>query len=188
MQKIKSHLGDSSALQKQLSADNSFLERVKDSANAISSALKAGKKILVAGNGGSASQSQHFVAELVGKYLKERAPQKAVSLVSDVATMTSLANDFGYEYIFSKQVEALGEKGDVFVALSTSGNSENILKALEKAEKLGITRVGLAGRDGGKMKDLCDHLLIVPSDSTPLIQESHLSILHILADLVEESL
>ncbi|EKD47724.1 MAG: phosphoheptose isomerase [uncultured bacterium] len=188
MQKIKSHLEDSSALQKQLSVDDSFLLKVKNSADAISFALKSGGKVLVAGNGGSASQSQHFVAELVGKYLKERVPQKAISLVSDVATMTSLANDFGYEYVFSKQVEALGEKGDVFVALSTSGNSENILEALEQAKKAGLTCIGLAGKDGGKMKDFCDHLLIIPSSSTPLIQESHLSILHILADLVEESL
>ncbi len=188
MRKIKSHFEDSSAIQKQLSADGSFLFKVAEAADAISSALKSGKKLLVAGNGGSASQSQHFVAELVGKYLKDRAPQRAISLVSDIATITSLSNDFGYEHVFSKQIEALGKKGDVFVALSTSGNSENILKALEQAKRVGLTCIGLTGKDGGKMKNFCDHILAVPSDSTPLIQESHLSILHILADLAEEEL
>lgn len=188
MQKIKSHLEDSAALLKRLSADDVFLAKIKDAANSISASLKAGGKVLIAGNGGSASQSQHFAAELVGRYLKARAPQKAISLASDVAAMTSLANDFGYEYVFSKQIEALGEKSDIFVALSTSGSSANIMSALKQAKKLGLTCVGLAGKDGGKMKDICDHLLVVPSDSTPLIQESHLSILHILADLAEESL
>jgi len=186
--KIKLHLENSSALQKQIASDDSFLAKISEIANVISSCLKSGGKVLVAGNGGSADQSQHFTAELVGRYLKNRKPQAAISLVSDIATLTSLANDFGYENIFSKQIEAIGHNGDVFVALSTSGNSANIAQALMQAKKAGIASVGITGCDGGKMKDLCDHILIIPSKSTPLIQESHLSILHILADLVEESL
>ncbi len=154
----------------------------------MSDALKAGKKILVAGNGGSASQSQHFVAELVGRYEKDRAPQSAVSLAADIATLTSLSNDFGYENVFAKQIEALGREGDVFLGISTSGNSENVLRAAVSAGKKGMKSLGLSGRDGGKMNEVFDEILVVPSQSTPLIQEAHLSILHVWAEKIENLL
>jgi D-sedoheptulose 7-phosphate isomerase len=151
-------------------------------------ALKSGKKILIAGNGGSADQSQHFAAELIGRYERNRAPQKAISLVADIATLTSLSNDFGFNQVFAKQIEALGESGDIFLAISTSGNSENILEALKVAKKLGLKCIGLAGKDGGRMKELCDEIVVIPSDKTPLIQEAHLSVLHVWADIIESSI
>lgn len=182
---IKEHLQNSADLKAKLFSDEGFVSQAEKMGEIMIESLQTGGKILVAGNGGSATQSEHFVAELVGRYEKDHTPQAAVSLVSDVAVLTSLSNDFGFEEVFAKQVEALGREGDVFLGISTSGGSENVLKAFEVAKSKGMKCLGLSGKDGGKMKDVCDEILIIPSDETPLIQESHISVLHIWAGMIE---
>ena len=150
--------------------------------------LEKGRKILVFGNGGSASQAQHFAAELVNRYLKIRAPLPAIALSTDTSALTSIANDFSFDLVFSRQIEALGEKGDMAIGLSTSGNSQNIIYAFESARKKGLKTIAITGNGGGKMASVCDYLLDVPSDATPRIQEVHLLILHILAEEIEKKL
>ena len=150
--------------------------------------LSSGNKILIFGNGGSASQAQHFAAELVNKFLKIRPPLPVISLTTDTSALTSIANDFSFDLVFSRQIEALGKKGDIALGLSTSGNSPNIISALESARKKGIKTIAVTGYGGGKMASVCDYLLDVPSDVTPRIQEIHLLILHILAEEIEKRL
>ncbi len=150
--------------------------------------LEQGHKILVFGNGGSAAQAQHFAAELVNKFLKERPPLKAVALSTDTSALTSIANDSSFAHVFSRQVEALGEKGDVALALSTSGNSPNVIEAMKAAREKGLATVALTGKGGGKLQSLADLLLDIPSESTPRIQEVHILILHLLAQKIEEKL
>ena len=143
-------------------------------------AIEEGKKILIAGNGGSASDSQHFAAEIVGRYEANRAAKPAIALTTDTSNITAIANDFGYEYIFSRQIEAIGQKGDIYIAISTSGNSDNILESLKVAKSMGIKTIGLTGNNGGYMKSLVDILINVPSERTGRIQEMHIMVLHIL--------
>jgi D-sedoheptulose 7-phosphate isomerase len=150
--------------------------------------LRAGGKILVFGNGGSASQAQHFAAELVNRFLKDRSALAAVALTTDSSALTSIANDTSFDRVFSRQIEALGRKGDVALGLSTSGNSPNMVLALEAAKLLGMKTVGISGRGGGCMAALADFLLDIPSDVTPRIQEVHLLILHLLAEGLENRL
>lgn len=150
--------------------------------------LKAGHKILIFGNGGSAAQAQHFAAEMVNKFLKIRLPLKAISLTTDTSALTSISNDTSFDHVFSRQIEALGDKGDVALALSTSGNSPNVIKAIGVAKKKELLTVGLTGRGGGKLAQLVGYLLDIPSESTPRIQEAHLLILHLLAQELEDKL
>jgi D-sedoheptulose 7-phosphate isomerase len=154
----------------------------------ISKSLRYGGKLLIAGNGGSASQSQHLAAEIVGRYTKERMGYPAVALTTDTSIITAIGNDYGFNEIFRRQIEALGKRGDIFLAISTSGNSPNVLSAMEEAKKRGLVVVALTGRDGGKMKDLCDYHLNIPLKDTPRIQEFHEIIIHIIAELVELNL
>ncbi|NIM90385.1 MAG: SIS domain-containing protein [Candidatus Aminicenantes bacterium] len=156
--------------------------------NLTAESLKAGHKILVFGNGGSAAQAQHFAAELVNKFLKIRLPLKAISLTTDTSALTSISNDSSFEYVFSRQIEALGEKGDVAVALSTSGDSSNVIRAIEVAKRKELLTAGFTGKGGGQLSQLVDYLLDVPSESTPRIQEAHLLLLHLLAQELEERL
>ncbi|MFH1750954.1 MAG: D-sedoheptulose 7-phosphate isomerase [Candidatus Micrarchaeota archaeon] len=151
-------------------------------------AFKAEKKLLICGNGGSAADSQHIAAELVGRFKKERRALPAIALSTDTSILTSLTNDYGYEIVFKRQVEAHGAAGDVLLALSTSGNSRNVLAAAEEARKRGIKVVALTGRDGGKLKRLADVCICVPSQETDKIQEVHIAIGHIICDLIEKSL
>lgn len=141
-------------------------------------ALRAGRPLLVCGNGGSAADAQHIVAELVGRFLADRRPFKAICLAADPAVLTAWSNDYEFETVFSRQVGAYGEPGGVLLALSTSGNSPNIVRALEAARKIGMITVGLTGAGGGAMGPLCDHLLAVPSSFTPAIQQVHLCLYH----------
>ncbi len=150
--------------------------------------LAAGGCIFWAGNGGSAADSQHMAAELVGRFKKNRRALRSVALTTDSSVLTCVANDYSYEDIFSRQVEALGRPGDVLVGISTSGNSENIIRAVRMAKELGMTTVSLLGKGGGKSKELADQTLVVGSDSTARIQESHILIGHILCDLIEQEL
>ncbi|HPX61159.1 MAG TPA: D-sedoheptulose 7-phosphate isomerase [Deltaproteobacteria bacterium] len=151
-------------------------------------AFRNGNKLLVMGNGGSAADAQHFAAEMVGRFKMERKALPAVALTTDTSILTAIGNDYGYELVFRRQVEALAVQGDVVFGISTSGNSANIKSAMELARSRGCYTVGLLGRDGGSLKGACDLALVVPSDDTPRIQEGHITIIHIVCDLVEKRL
>lgn len=150
--------------------------------------LQKGGKIIIAGNGGSAADAQHFAGELMGKYFSDRKAIPAISLCVDPSVMTCIGNDYGYEKCFSRQIEGLGKKEDVFVAISTSGNSENIVQAILKAKEKAIKCIGLLGNDGGKIGKLCEYKMIVPSCQTPRIQEVHIFTIHMLCDTIEREL
>jgi D-sedoheptulose 7-phosphate isomerase len=168
-----------------------FAERADDVARAalmMIEALRAGRKILLFGNGGSAADAQHIAAEFVNRYQMERPGLAAIALTTDTSILTSIANDTAFEEIFSRQIEALGQAGDVTVAITTSGRSANMIRGVEAARQRGLHTIGLLGKDGGDVKDLVDVPIIVPSDSTSRIQEVHITIGHILCELVEQSL
>jgi D-sedoheptulose 7-phosphate isomerase len=150
-------------------------------------ALKDGKKVLIAGNGGSAADAQHIAAELSGRFVKERKALPGIALTVDTSALTAIANDYGYHHVFSRQVEALAQPGDLFIGISTSGNSQGILNAFETAAKIGCKTLGLSGRDGGKMNSLCDLNIVVPSDVTARIQEMHILIGHIMCKAVDDA-
>ncbi|MAR99876.1 MAG: phosphoheptose isomerase [Nitrosomonadales bacterium] len=154
----------------------------------LSSCLQNHNTIFWCGNGGSASDSQHIAAELVGRFKKDRRALKSIALTTDTSILTSVGNDYGFENIFSRQLEGLGSSGDILVAISTSGNSENILKVLQTAKELGIISILLTGKNGGKAKQIADHSLVVKSDNTARIQEVHILVGHIICDLIEERL
>jgi len=144
------------------------------------------KKILIAGNGGSAADAQHLAGELVSRFYFDRPALSAIALTTDTSILTSIGNDYGYEHIFSRQIEAVGQKGDMFIGISTSGNSPNIIKALEICKAKEIKTVGLTGQTGGEMASLCDYCIKIPSDETPRIQECHIMIGHIICSIIEE--
>ncbi len=161
-------------------------EEIYETGKTIAEALKRGNKVLVCGNGGSAADAQHFAAELVVRFEKERKALPAIALTTDSSIITAHSNDYDFSTVFSRQVEALGNEGDVFVGISTSGNSENVIKAFEVAKAKRLICVGLSGKDGGKMKYLAlDHLIVVPSKVTARIQESHIMIIHIICSIVD---
>ena len=150
--------------------------------------LQSGGKILFCGNGGSASDSQHLASELTGRFIKDRRPLAAIALSTDTSALTSIANDYAFEEVFARQVMALGQPSDLLVGISTSGNSKNIMRAVEEAKAIGMTSVGLLGRNGGQLRSLCDHAIVVPSSVTARIQESHILIGHTLCGLIEQHL
>ena len=147
--------------------------------------LKNGNKILLCGNGGSAADAQHIAAELIGRYKSDRRGLPAISLTTDTSALTSIGNDYGYDRIFDRQVEALANKGDLIIGISTSGNSQNVINALKKAKELDCKTLGFSGRDGGNMNNICDINLIVPSNDTPRIQEIHILIGHIICQIID---
>ena len=161
---------------------------IEETAKIIINAVKQGKKILVCGNGGSAADAQHFAAELVGRFEKERRSIPSIALNTNVSTLTAIGNDYGYDELFSRQVDAFGQEGDVFVGISTSGKSSNIMKAISKAIEKKIEVITLGGKDGGIMKQQKGTHIIVPSNSTPRIQESHIMIIHIWCKLIDGEL
>jgi D-sedoheptulose 7-phosphate isomerase len=169
-------------------AAQSLAEPVAAAAAMVLAALRAGHKVLLCGNGGSAADAQHIAAELVGRYTRERPGYPAIALTTDTSNLTAIGNDYGFDRIFARQVEALGQAGDVLIAISTSGNSPNVLRAVEQAQALGMATVGLAGRDGGALVAATDLCLVAPHDVTARIQELHITIGHILCDLVEAAL
>ncbi len=169
--------------------DAALLQRVIDAAEVVTETLRRGNKVLVAGNGGSAADAQHFAAELVGRYgRRERRALPALALTTDTSLLTAVANDYSFDDVFARQVQGLGNVGDLLVGISTSGNSPNVVKALVGARECGLATLGFTGTGGGKMATLCDHLVAVPSDETPRIQELHITLLHILCELVEQAL
>ena len=151
-------------------------------------AFQSDKKMLFCGNGGSASDAQHIAAELSGRFYADRPPLYAEALHVNSSYMTAVANDYGYEYTYTRMVEAAGRKGDVFIGISTSGNSPNVVKAMQKAKEIEMLTVGFTGKDGGNMKDICDFIICVPSVDVPRIQEAHILIGHIICQLVEEEM
>ena len=154
----------------------------------IIQAFKDGNKLLLCGNGGSASDAQHIAAELSGRFIKERKPLYAEALHVNSSYMTAVSNDYGFESTYSRMLEAIGKKGDVLIALSTSGNSENVINAVKMANSLGVLSVGMSGAMGGKIKDLCQHNIIIPSSNTARVQEAHILVGHIFCQIIEEQL
>ena len=167
---------------------NKLAPRVAECAQMLIDTLQAGHKILIMGNGGSAADAQHFAAEMVGRFLLERRALAAIALTTDTSILTAVGNDYGFDDIFKRQVEALAKPDDVLIGISTSGNSKNIKRAFAAGKNLGVKTIGLLGRDGGEIASLADLDLTVPSLETPRIQEAHLVIIHILCDLVEKGL
>ena len=154
----------------------------------IIQAFKDGNKLLLCGNGGSASDAQHVAAELSGRFIKERKPLYAEALHVNSSYMTAVSNDYGFESTYSRMLEAIGKKGDVLIALSTSGNSENVINAVKMANSLGMLSVGMSGAMGGEIKDLCQHNIIIPSSNTARVQEAHILVGHIFCQIIEEQL
>ena len=163
-----------------------YLDLVNEAGMRLAQIIKQGNKVLLAGNGGSAADAQHFAGEIVGRFLMERNAIPALSLCVDPSGMTCIGNDYGYEEVFARQVQGLGKEGDAFIGISTSGNSENIIRAITEARKKNMFVVGFLGKDGGKIKDLCDVALVVPSNSTPRIQEIHTFTVHLLCEMIEK--
>ncbi len=163
-------------------------EKILQVVRLCAEAFRKGRKLLIFGNGGSAADAQHLAGELVNRFKLERKPLPAIALTTDTSVLTAIANDYDFSLVFVKQVEALGKPGDVAIGISTSGNSPNVILALKRAKELGLTTVGLSGGTGGKMQEVCDFLVLVPSSSTPRIQEGHLLFLHIFSELLEKSL
>ncbi|MBN1353916.1 MAG: D-sedoheptulose 7-phosphate isomerase [Candidatus Omnitrophica bacterium] len=166
-------------------ASNKMLAAIEKAASIAIGAIKKGGKLIVFGNGGSAADSQHMAAELVGRFKKERKALPAIALTTNSSILTALANDYDYGLTFARQVEALGKAGDVAIGISTSGKAANVIDAIAKAKKLGLTTIGLTGKDGGHLKDLADLPIVVESDDTPRIQEAHILIIHVLCELIE---
>ncbi len=171
-----------------MSEDTTLHAGLAGVANACIEALRRGNKILFAGNGGSAADAQHLAGELVSRFNYDRPGLPALALTTDTSVLTAIGNDYGYEHLFARQIEAVGVAGDVFVGISTSGRSPNVLKALRIAREKGLVTVGLTGRSGGDMPPLCDHCLRVPADATPRIQEGHISLGHTLCWLIERAI
>lgn len=169
----------------QLEKDSVFLESVENAKQTIIKSLENKGKLMACGNGGSATQASHMVGEFVGRFAFDRPPLPAISLF-DLATTTAIGNDYGYDDTFSRFVDSLGNKEDILFSLSTSGNSGNCLKAMESAKKKGMINIALLGKDGGKMKNLADVAIIVPSNDTPLVQEIHLMVIHWLCEEIEK--
>ncbi|MEO6804544.1 MAG: D-sedoheptulose 7-phosphate isomerase [Edaphobacter sp.] len=184
-QLVQKQLAQSIATLQAVLADEKISATLVTIAELTASAMKSGHKLLVAGNGGSAADAQHLVAEFVVRLTDTRPALRAIALTTDSSILTACGNDFGFDQIFARQVEALGQSGDIFLGISTSGNSPNILKALEKSRKSGLIAIAFSGNGGGKSRDLADHNIIIPSTVTMNIQESHLALEHIFCMLVE---
>jgi D-sedoheptulose 7-phosphate isomerase len=161
-------------------------DRIVQVAQLIGRAFQAGHKVLLFGNGGSATDAAHIAAEFVGRYKRERVPFPAIALATDIAAITCIANDYGFEELFARQVRAHGQQGDVAIAISTSGNSPNVLKGVEAAKAAGLTTVGWTGGSGGKLAGMVDYAFVVPSTLTARIQESHITLGHVLCELIED--
>lgn len=185
---IKNYIQASIDTKQKILNDEKMLENIKNIAEVIVEAYKNGKKVLTAGNGGSAGDAQHIAGELVSKFFFDRPALNAISLTTDTSILTAIGNDYGYEYSFARQIQANANKGDVFIAISTSGNSKNIVKAIEAAKLQNVTTIGLVGEKECTMDSICDHIIKVPSCCTPTIQESHIMIGHIICAIVEEKL
>jgi D-sedoheptulose 7-phosphate isomerase len=184
IEQIKSHIAQSIQAKQALLDDPDFMNQLAAVAKSCRQALNNGNKILIAGNGGSAADAQHMAAELVGRFEKERPSLPGIALTTDTSALTAIANDYGYEQVFSRQLQGLGQAGDIFIGISTSGNSANIIKAVEMAKTKNIKSIALTGT-GGKLSDIADVTLSIPSPRTAIVQESHIMIAHLLCHLID---
>ena len=178
--KIKKAIEESAAVKNTLLSEN-----IEKAANIIIASLKSGGKVLIFGNGGSAADSQHMAAELVGRFKKERKAMPAIALTTNTSILTALSNDYSYDICFKRQIEALGQKGDIAIGISTSGTAKNVIEAVNKSKEMGIETLAITGKDGGRLKDAADLSIIVKSNDTARIQETHILIIHILCELIE---
>lgn len=185
---IDRHLQHSLAALEHAVRDSALRGTAQAIARALVAALRAGNKILLVGNGGSAADAQHIAAELVGRYKQERQGLAAIALTTDTSALTAIGNDYGFERVFVRQVEALGTPGDVLLALSTSGRSPSILSALSTARQRGLLTIGMTGAKGEAMRGSCDTLLMVPTEDTPVIQQLHMVFAHAICDAVEQAM
>jgi D-sedoheptulose 7-phosphate isomerase len=185
---IAAHLKTSLAAFERAGKDAAMLSAARKIAQVIVSGLRSGHKLLLVGNGGSAADAQHIAAEIVGRYKQERPAFPAIALTTDTSALTAISNDYGFEQVFARQIAGLGRRGDMLLALSTSGRSPNILAALRVAHEHGLITIGFTGTKGAAMGVACDHLLVAPSDDTPVIQQIHLAVAHGICDEVEQAL
>jgi D-sedoheptulose 7-phosphate isomerase len=185
---VETYLGESATVLAGLAADAQARQTFGRFADLIVAALRKGGKLMVAGNGGSAGDAQHIAAEFVVRLMYDRAPLAALALTTDSSILTSGGNDYGFDYIFERQVQALGRPGDVFLGISTSGSSPNVVRALQAAREMGIVTLGFSGGDGGPMRELCDGLFLAPARATALIQQAHIVAAHVICALVERTM
>jgi len=183
---IQQKLLEGIAVLQAVAASSALHSTLMQAAEKTASALKSGHKLMVAGNGGSAADAQHLAAEFVSRLCEDRPAMRAVALTTDSSILTAIGNDYGFERSFTRQIEALGQPGDVFMGISTSGNSPNVLRALELSRQMGIATIGLTGNAGGSMSLLCDYCIRIPSDVTMYIQQAHLALEHIFCSVVEQ--
>lgn len=185
---IQAQIEETASNLQSMSLDAELLGTLRSVAISCTDALRKGNKILFAGNGGSAADSQHLAGELVSRFNYDRPGLPAFALTTDTSVLTAIGNDYGYERLFARQIEAVGNSGDIFFGISTSGNSPNILSAFQAARQKGLITVGLTGVSGGKMKPLCDYCIQVPSNATPRIQEGHIVVGHVICCLIEQQI
>jgi D-sedoheptulose 7-phosphate isomerase len=185
---IKNEIKKSYETKQAIYENEALLDIIEEVAKKCVTLYRGSNKTILAGNGGSAADAQHIAAELVGRYGFDRPSIPSLALTTDTSNLTAIGNDYGYDKVFSRQLEGMGQSGDIFIGISTSGNSVNIINAFESAKKKGIITVALVGRDGGTMAQMADYAIVVPSDSTPRIQESHILIGHILCDIIEKEI
>lgn len=185
---IIKQIADSAATKQAILDNDALVDMIVKVAQECVAVYRRGKKTMIAGNGGSAADAQHIAAELVGRYGFDRPSIPSLALTTDTSNLTAIGNDYGYDKVFSRQLEGMAQEGDLFIGISTSGNSQNIINAFESAKERGVITVALVGRDGGKMATMADFSIIIPSNATPRIQESHILIGHILCDIIEKEL
>ncbi len=187
MKIIEDRIRESISTKESILSSTEILKAIEDAATLVVNCLGSDGKVLLCGNGGSASDALHIAGELIGRFQKERKSMPAYALNADVATMTAIANDYGYEKVFERGVEGLMKSGDLLIGISTSGNSENVYRAISKAKEIGGKTIALLGKNGGKIKDIADVSIIVPSNVTARIQESHIMIGHIICEIAEDA-
>ncbi len=185
---MKEIFKNSIEVKKRILEDKNLWMTMEKVTNEIITAIKKGNKVMTMGNGGSSADAQHFAGEFVNRFLIDREPLPAISITTDSSVLTCIGNDYSFDLIFEKQVKAIAKKGDILFGISTSGNSENILKGFIAGKKIGTINVGLLGNDGGKAKDLVDYAIIVKEKSTPRIQEVHITLIHIICEIVEREI
>jgi D-sedoheptulose 7-phosphate isomerase len=185
---VKDQIRKSYETKQAIYENKGLLDKIVEVAEKCVLLYKGTNKVMLAGNGGSAADAQHIAAELVGRYAFDRASLPSLALTTDTSNLTAIANDYGYDKVFSRQLEGMGQDGDIFIGISTSGNSQNIINAFKVAKNKNILTVALVGKDGGDMAKIADIALVIPSDSTPRIQESHILIGHILCDIIEKEI
>jgi D-sedoheptulose 7-phosphate isomerase len=185
---IAAHFEQSLAGFARAAQDAALLATARTIAAVVITALRAGNKLLIVGNGGSAADAQHIAAEIIGRYKQDRPGYAAIALTTDTSALTAIGNDYGFEQVFARQVEGLGQRGDVLLALTTSGRSPNILAAFRTARQNGLVTIGFTGTKGKTLGEFCDHLLVSPSDDTPVVQQIHLTAAHAICDEIEQAM